>query len=68
LLRTGASGAVQRACARLSALSSTRLLGLRFDGADPARVGWRLLDTAPHPDLSLAGEAGVAALEAALAA
>jgi hypothetical protein len=49
-------------------LSATRLLGLRFEGADSARAGWRFVDATPYPDLSLAGEAGVAAIEAALGA
>lgn len=68
MLYAGVAGALQRACARLCALSRTRVLGLRFDGADPARAGWRLLDATPFPDLSLAGETGIAALAAALAA
>jgi hypothetical protein len=67
-LHPGVPAAVQRGCVRLSALSATRLLGLRFEGADPARAGWRFVDATPYPDLSLAGEAGVAAIEAALIA
>jgi hypothetical protein len=67
-LHPGVPAALQRACARLSSLSATRLLGLRFEGADPARDGWRFVDATPYPDLSLAGEAGVAAIEAALSA
>lgn len=65
ILHAGVPSAMQRACAQLSRLCATRVLGLRFDGSDPAR-GWRFLDATPYPDLSLAGEAGVAALEAAL--
>jgi hypothetical protein len=68
LLLAGVPRAVQQATAQLSRLAGTRVLGLRFDGADPARAGWRLHDATPYPDLSLAGEAGVEALEAALAA
>jgi hypothetical protein len=68
LLGAGVPIALQRGCAKLSRLSATRVLGMRFAGSDPARDGWRLLDATPYPDLSLAGEAGVAALEAALAA
>jgi hypothetical protein len=68
LLLPGVPAALQQATARLGRLAATRVLGLRFDGADPARAGWRLHDATPYPDLSLAGEAGVAALEAALAA
>jgi hypothetical protein len=67
VLLPGAPAALQAAAARLSRLAATRILGLRFDGPDPARGGWRLHDATPYPDLSLAGEAGVAALEAALA-
>ena len=58
---------LQRAVHRFSALAETQLLGLRFDGLDPAAAGWRLLDATPQPDLSLAGEDGVAAVEAVLA-
>jgi hypothetical protein len=60
--------AVRAAARRFAALAETPLLGLRFAGADPARAGWRLLDASPYPDLSSAGEAGIAALEAQLAA
>jgi hypothetical protein len=67
ILHTGVPSAVQRACAQLSRLCATRVLGLRFDGTDPAR-DWRFLDATPYPNLSLAGESGVAALEAALSA
>jgi hypothetical protein len=58
---------VQQASARLAALTATRILGLRFAGADPRTAGWRFLDATPYPDLSFAGEYGVAAIEAALA-
>jgi hypothetical protein len=68
LLHDGVPSALQDACARLCRASQTRILGLRFEGTDPAATGWRLLDATPYPDLSLAGEAGVAALEQALAA
>lgn len=68
ILHSGVGSELQRACARLCALSRTRVLGLRFDGADPARAGWRLLDATPFPDLSLAGDTGIAALAEALAA
>jgi len=68
ILYSGVPGAVQRACAALSRLAATRIVGLRFAGGDPGRAGWRLLDATPYPDLSLAGESGVAAIEAALAA
>jgi hypothetical protein len=44
------------------------VLGLRFDGEDPAREGWHLLDATPYPDLGSGGEDGVAALEELLAA
>ena len=67
ILYAGVPAALQRACERLTRLCVTRVLGLRFDGADPARGGWRFLDATPYPDLAFAGEAGVAALEAALA-
>jgi hypothetical protein len=68
LLHAGVPAAVQHACAKLSRAAGTRILGVRFESPDPARHGWRLLDATPYPDLSLAGEAGVTALEAALAA
>jgi len=55
---------VRRAARRLAALADTALLGLRFSGPDPADAGWRLLDATPLPDLRIAGEPGVAALEA----
>ena len=57
---------LQLACGRLTALAGSRILGLRFDGADPASGGWQLLDATTYPDLSFAGEYGVAAIEAAL--
>lgn len=56
------------AAAQLAALAETPVLGLRFAGTDPPASGWRLLDATPYPDLSTAGEAGVEALEAELAA
>lgn len=59
---------VRSAARRLVKLAETPILGLRFAGADPRREGWRLLDANPHPDLSLAGETGIAALEKQLAA
>jgi hypothetical protein len=60
--------AIREAAERFAALAETPILGLRFAGHDPARAGWRLLDANPYPDLSSAGEAGIAALEALLAA
>ena len=63
VLADGVPARLQAACARLSAMSQTRILGLRFDGADPRDAGWRLVDATPYPDLSFAGEYGVAALE-----
>lgn len=63
----GVPDGVQAAAARLHRSSATRVLGLCFDGADPARAGWRFLEATPYPDLTLAGEAGVAALERVLA-
>ena len=68
LFHSRATPSLQRAVRRFCALADTRLLGLRFQGADPAASGWRLLDATPYPDLSLAGEEGVAALEEVLAA
>lgn len=67
LLANTAPDAIRQAVRRLAVLSETAILGLRFAGADPARCGWRLLDATPQPDLSTAGEAGIAALEAVLA-
>ncbi|MBV9366478.1 MAG: hypothetical protein JO286_14785 [Solirubrobacterales bacterium] len=61
-----ASSSVQRAVARFSAMAETRVLGLRFEGEDPSANGWSLLDATPYPDLTLAGDAGVEALEQAL--
>jgi hypothetical protein len=66
LLHAGAPPALHAAVARLSRRVDARVLGLRFCGADPAAAGWRLMDASPSPDLSLAGEPGVAALEQAL--
>jgi hypothetical protein len=68
ILADGVPAELQRACARLTALAQTRILGLRFDGADPGSGGWRFVDATPYPDLSFAGEYGVVAIEAALAA
>ncbi|MDQ4020714.1 MAG: hypothetical protein M3257_03595 [Actinomycetota bacterium] len=67
LLGSSAPDAIRKAARRLAALSGTAILGLWFAGSDPARSGWRLLDATPQPDLTAAGEAGVAALEAVLA-
>lgn len=67
LLASSAPDAIRQAAHRLAVLSETAILGLRFAGADPARCGWRLLDATPQPDLSAAGEAGIAVLEAVLA-
>jgi hypothetical protein len=67
VLHAGAPAALHAAVARLSRRVDARVLGLRFCGADPATGGWRLMDASPTPDLSLAGEGGVAALERALA-
>ena len=55
-------GPVRAAARRLAQRTATPLLGLRF------ATGWGLLDATPYPDLSLAGEAGVDALAAVLAA
>jgi len=66
LLHPAAPAAVRDGAARLAELSGTPLLGLRFAGTDPARSGWRLLDATPQPDLSVAGEAGIDALEGVL--
>jgi hypothetical protein len=68
VLHAGAPAALHAAVARLSRRVDARVLGLRFCGADPAAAGWRLMDASPCPDLSLAGEDGVAALEQALSA
>jgi hypothetical protein len=67
LLTDGVPAAVAAGVRRLSALAGTAILGLRFAGSDPHLGGWRLIDASPYPDLSSAGELGVAALEAALA-
>ena len=67
ILAAAVPAALQRACERLTGLAGTRILGLRFEGPDAAARGWRLLDATPYPDLSFAGEAGIGALEAALA-
>lgn len=56
--------AVRSAVRHLAALADTAILGLRFAGAEPAAGGWRLLDATPQPDLRIAGEPGLAALEA----
>lgn len=59
---------VRAAAGRLAALADTPVLGLRFQGLDPNASGWRFLDATPYPDLTLAGEAGVEALQAELSA
>lgn len=66
VLDAGAPPALHAAVARLSRRVDVRVLGLRFRGADAAAAGWRLMDASSSPDLSLAGESGVAALEQAL--
>jgi hypothetical protein len=68
VLHPGVPAALHGACARLTALAATRVLGLRFDRAALSRGAWLLLGATPYPDLTLAGETGVAAIEAALAA
>jgi hypothetical protein len=68
ILHPAVPAAAQQACARLTRRCGTRVLGVRFEGPDPAGRGWRVLGATPFPDLSFAGEAGVAALEQALAA
>jgi hypothetical protein len=60
--------ALRESARALSASTATPILGLRFVGSDPAADGWRLLDATPVPDLSSAGEAGIAGLVEALAA
>jgi hypothetical protein len=67
LLASRATPTLQRAVARFTALAGLRVAGLRFEGLDPVAGGWTLLDATPHPDLTLAGEAGVKAIEEALA-
>lgn len=66
VLHAGAPAALHRAVGHLSRSADARVLGLRFRGADPAAGGWRLLEATAQPDLSIAGDAGVAALERAL--
>jgi hypothetical protein len=68
LLWRGAPTAIRKGVRRLAEMSETPILGLRFVGADPAAADWRLLDATPQPDLRIAGERGVAALEELLAA
>jgi hypothetical protein len=58
--------AVRCGIRRLTTLSATTILGVRFAGTDPAAAGWQLLDATPHPDLRIGSEAGVAALERVL--
>jgi hypothetical protein len=67
-LTDGMPPEVRDGARRLAALADTPILGLRFAGGDPAGDGWRLLDATPYPDLSAAGERGVEALAAQLAA
>jgi hypothetical protein len=59
--------AVRAGARRLAAQIDTPILGVRFEG-EPARDGWRVLDATPYPDLTLADEAGVEALDRVLAA
>jgi len=58
----GMPAPVRAAARRLARRAATPVLGLRFAS------GWGLIDATPYPDLSLAGEAGVDALAAVLAA
>jgi hypothetical protein len=60
--------AIRDAARRFARRAGTPVMGLRFAGADPARGGWRLLDATPYPELTSAGESGVAALAELLAA
>lgn len=57
-----APSAVRAAARRFAHAAGTPVLGLRF------APGWQLVDATPAPDLSSAGERGIAALEGALAA
>jgi hypothetical protein len=68
LLYKGAPDVIREGVSRLAAMSETELLGLRFVGTDPGSAGWRLIDATPYPDMRIAGERGVAALEELLAA
>jgi hypothetical protein len=68
LLCSGAPTVICDGARRLAEMSETAILGLRFVGADPPLAAWRLLDATPQPDLRIAGERGVAALEELLAA
>jgi hypothetical protein len=66
LIYAGAPAPVQAAVRRFAVLSETAVLGLRFASGSPAAGGWRLLDATPQPDLRIAGDAGVDALEGLL--
>ena len=68
MLMAGVPRGVRSAVRRLARSAATPILGLRFAGAEPEHEGWQLLDASPHPDLSSAGDAGIAALERQLAA
>lgn len=57
-----ASHPVRAAVRRFAHAAETPVLGLRF------APGWQLVDATPAPDLSAAGERGIAALEGALTA
>ena len=67
ILADGVPARMQRACARLSrsVRDAHPRPALRRRGSRTA--GWRFVDATPYPDLSFAGEYGVAAIEAALA-
>ena len=65
-LRRRCQRAIRAAAARLARAAAHPSSACA--SARTARAGWRLLDATPHPDLSGAGEDGIAALEAVLAA
>ena len=67
VLHAGAPAALHAAvCRAQPARRRARARAALLPGGTPQRPGWRLLEAGPAPDLALAGERGVAALEQAL--
>lgn len=62
----GMPTAIRDGVRRFATLAQTPILGLSFEGANPAHEGWRFVDATPYPDLTLAGEAGIEAIAAEL--
>jgi hypothetical protein len=67
VLAQGVPAEVQAGVAMLAGLAGLDVMEVRFAGAPGPGDRWLFLDASPYPDLRAAGEAGIEALEAALA-